>query len=145
MGVIQIWGLADTRSQRVQRDSQPGAPPPQRDCPPTRRTWQGGKRGLPYPWSCHLERARRNPLCEGTLRHTQGLLEGRRKREILEVAGVGAGAAVPHTFKNLPACLLVFPHRLAYPQVPGGSSPRGSVRLEALSLRAGPDGMDGSS
>lgn len=33
-----------------------------------------GRRRLPYPWSRHLERVQGNPLCVGTLMHTQGHL-----------------------------------------------------------------------
>ena len=65
---------------------------------------------------------------------------------MLEVAGVGA--AVPTHSRTCQPAFQFFPQRPAYPQVPGvggGSSPRGTVRLEALSLRAGPDGLDGSS
>lgn len=142
MGVIRIWGFTGTRPQSPE-GLLARSPSPTAGLSPTWRAWQGRKRGLPYPRFCHLERARRNPLCEGTLRHTQGHLGGGERREMLEVAGVGA--AVPHTFKNMPACLPVLSPEARLPPGPGGSSPRGSVRLEALSLRAGPDGLDGSS
>lgn len=125
------------RPQSVQRDSWLGDPPP------TWRSWQG--EGLSYPWSHHLERVRGNPLCVGTWTHTQGHLGVEKEERCYRWLGCRWGQRAYTHLRTSCRPAFRFCSQLPAYHSPGGSSPRGGVRLEPFSLRAEPGGRDGSS